>query len=114
MIPYDKIWPPAPTTPLPIERHKQKKPVFIAGFVMSLLSCALMVQLDNLFVGARPGTMVDCTSLVVLPMIAAAGWCFVDAWRGIRGSSKISVVLAVLGLLINMDMIWGAVFVRLK
>ena len=81
---------------------------------MSLLSFALIGQLDKLFIGARPGALADCTSLVVLPMVVAAGWCFADAWRGVRRSSKVSVVFAVLGLLIDLYLIWVAVFDKLK
>ena len=113
MTPPD-IWPPAPTVTPPGVFRKQKRPVFIAGFVMSLLSFALMVWLDDLFLGTRPGAMVDFTPLVMLPLVVAAGWCLADGWRGIRRSSKVSVVFAVLGLLVDMDLIWGAVFVRLK
>ena len=104
-MPPDKVWPAA--------NRKQKPLTFVAGFAMSLLSCLLIGRLDSLFVGTRPGAMVDCTALVVLPMTIAAAWCLADIWRGIQGRSRVSIILAILGLLLNLNAFW-AIFVKLK
>ena len=112
-MPPDKVWPSAPAAPPPTASRRQKHPVFIAGFVMSLLSFLLIGKLDSLFVGARLGAMADCTLMVALPMTVATAWCLADVWRGLRCRSKVSVILAVAGLLLNLNAFW-AVFVRLK